>query len=172
MFVLPVRLLMLRSLSAFCLSTCRAAFCLGRALCVLRRLKCANCGDGYRAAVRPSLCGAYHVRNDRQSTPAPLDPPRRLVIRSLPFRAESDVHGCRTRARERCAVLRIVAALAMLALLSRNSRLLLGYEEPTLRRTFGQEYETYCGQVRRWCRGYEPHRILMLANTGMERNRA
>src|SRR5258708_9669242 len=37
---LPVRLLMLRSLSAFCLSTCRAAFCLGPALSVLRRLKC------------------------------------------------------------------------------------------------------------------------------------
>jgi len=24
------------------------------------------------------------------------------------------------------------------------------YEEPTLRRTFGQGYETYCLQVRRW----------------------
>jgi protein-S-isoprenylcysteine O-methyltransferase Ste14 len=24
------------------------------------------------------------------------------------------------------------------------------YEEPTLRRTFGQEYEAYCRQVRRW----------------------
>src|SRR5260221_13093120 len=34
---LPVRLLMLRSLSGFCLSTCRAAFCVCRALCVLRR---------------------------------------------------------------------------------------------------------------------------------------
>jgi protein-S-isoprenylcysteine O-methyltransferase Ste14 len=24
------------------------------------------------------------------------------------------------------------------------------YEEPTLRRTFAQEYELYCGRVRRW----------------------
>jgi protein-S-isoprenylcysteine O-methyltransferase Ste14 len=24
------------------------------------------------------------------------------------------------------------------------------YEEPTLRQTFGQEYEAYCRQVRRW----------------------
>jgi protein-S-isoprenylcysteine O-methyltransferase Ste14 len=24
------------------------------------------------------------------------------------------------------------------------------YEEPTLRRAFGQEYEVYCRQVRRW----------------------
>jgi len=26
----------------------------------------------------------------------------------------------------------------------------VGYEEPTLRRTFGQEYESYCRQVGRW----------------------
>jgi len=26
----------------------------------------------------------------------------------------------------------------------------VGYEEPTLRRTFGQEYEAYSRQVRRW----------------------
>ncbi|MGH9932458.1 MAG: methyltransferase [Pyrinomonadaceae bacterium] len=24
------------------------------------------------------------------------------------------------------------------------------YEEPVLRRTFGQEYEAYCGRIRRW----------------------
>jgi protein-S-isoprenylcysteine O-methyltransferase Ste14 len=27
------------------------------------------------------------------------------------------------------------------------------YEEPTLRRTFGQEYEAYCHRVRRWWPG-------------------
>ncbi|MGA2218908.1 MAG: hypothetical protein ABSG51_12520, partial [Terracidiphilus sp.] len=26
----------------------------------------------------------------------------------------------------------------------------LGYEEPTLTRNFGQEYEAYCHRVRRW----------------------
>jgi protein-S-isoprenylcysteine O-methyltransferase Ste14 len=26
----------------------------------------------------------------------------------------------------------------------------IGYEEPTLRQTFGQVYETYCRQIRRW----------------------
>ena len=26
----------------------------------------------------------------------------------------------------------------------------VGYEEPTLRQTFGPEYEAYCRQVRRW----------------------
>jgi protein-S-isoprenylcysteine O-methyltransferase Ste14 len=26
----------------------------------------------------------------------------------------------------------------------------IGYEEPTLRRTFGQEYDVYCRNTRRW----------------------
>jgi len=26
----------------------------------------------------------------------------------------------------------------------------IGYEEPTLRRTFGAEYEAYCREVPRW----------------------
>jgi len=26
----------------------------------------------------------------------------------------------------------------------------VSYEEPTLRQTFGQDYEAYCGKVRRW----------------------
>jgi protein-S-isoprenylcysteine O-methyltransferase Ste14 len=26
----------------------------------------------------------------------------------------------------------------------------VAYEEPTLRRTFGEDYEQYCRQVRRW----------------------
>jgi protein-S-isoprenylcysteine O-methyltransferase Ste14 len=26
----------------------------------------------------------------------------------------------------------------------------IGYEEPTLRRTFGEQYDAYCREVRRW----------------------
>jgi protein-S-isoprenylcysteine O-methyltransferase Ste14 len=26
----------------------------------------------------------------------------------------------------------------------------IGYEEPALRRTFGEQYDTYCRDVRRW----------------------
>jgi protein-S-isoprenylcysteine O-methyltransferase Ste14 len=28
--------------------------------------------------------------------------------------------------------------------------LVMSYEEPALKRTFGKEYEDYCRQVRRW----------------------
>jgi protein-S-isoprenylcysteine O-methyltransferase Ste14 len=31
------------------------------------------------------------------------------------------------------------------------------YEEPTLRSTFGEEYEAFCGNVRRWIPGVRPY---------------
>jgi len=87
-----------------------------------------------------------------QGTPAPFDPPRRLVVQG-PYRlARNPMY--------------IGAGLALGgAALFYESWMLLGYaaglwvaahlfvvlyEEPTLRRTFGKEYETYCRRVRRW----------------------
>ena len=87
-----------------------------------------------------------------KGTPAPFDPPRRLVVRG-PY-----------------AVLRnpmyLGAGLALVgASLFYQSPVLLGYaaafflvthgfavlyEEPTLRRTFGADYEAYCRRVSRW----------------------
>jgi protein-S-isoprenylcysteine O-methyltransferase Ste14 len=87
-----------------------------------------------------------------KGTPAPFDPPRRLVIQG-PYRFVRNP-------------MYIGAGLALTsAALFYESLPLLGYavlfflathvfvvwyEEPTLRQTFGQEYEAYCGQVRRW----------------------
>lgn len=87
-----------------------------------------------------------------RGTPAPFDPPRRLVIRG-PYRIVRNP-------------MYIGAGLALAgAALFYHSGLLLTYsagffllmhsfvvwhEEPTLRRTFGQDYEAYCHQVRRW----------------------
>jgi protein-S-isoprenylcysteine O-methyltransferase Ste14 len=87
-----------------------------------------------------------------RGTPAPFDPPRRLVIRG-PYRFVRNP-------------MYIGAGLALAsAALFYQSWPLLGYagcfflvthlfvvvyEEPTLRRTFGEEYEAYCRQVRRW----------------------
>lgn len=87
-----------------------------------------------------------------RGTPAPFDPPRRLVIQG-PYRFVRNP-------------MYIGAGLALLgAALFYESLLLLGYtglfflithlfvvryEEPTLRRNFGQAYETYCRRVRRW----------------------
>jgi protein-S-isoprenylcysteine O-methyltransferase Ste14 len=87
-----------------------------------------------------------------KGTPAPFDPPRRLVVKG-PYRFVRNP-------------MYIGAGLAMLgAALFYQSFGLLGYivmyfllthllvawyEEPTLRRTFGSDYEAYCASVRRW----------------------
>lgn len=87
-----------------------------------------------------------------KGTPAPFDPPRRLVIRG-PYRLVRNP-------------MYIGAALGLLgaALFYQSWSLFLytaiflllthlfviGYEEPTLRRNFGTEYIDYCGRVRRW----------------------
>jgi protein-S-isoprenylcysteine O-methyltransferase Ste14 len=87
-----------------------------------------------------------------QGTPAPFDPPQRLVVRG-PYRFVRNP-------------MYIGAALALAgAALYYESLELLGYtgafllvthlfvvlyEEPTLRRLFGAEYDAYCVRTRRW----------------------
>jgi protein-S-isoprenylcysteine O-methyltransferase Ste14 len=87
-----------------------------------------------------------------KGTPAPFDPPRRLVIRG-PYRFVRNP-----------MYIGAVLALAGAALFYKSAPLLayaasflvvchffvLAYEEPMLRRTFGADYEAYCQRVRRW----------------------
>jgi protein-S-isoprenylcysteine O-methyltransferase Ste14 len=87
-----------------------------------------------------------------RGTPAPFDPPRRLVVQG-PYRIVRNP-------------MYLGAGLALSgAAVFYQSMLLLGYaglfllmthlfvvyyEEPTLRRTFDREYEAYCRRVGRW----------------------
>ena len=87
-----------------------------------------------------------------RGTPAPFDPPRRLVVRG-PYKFVRNP-------------MYLGAGLALAAAaLFYESRALMGYaalffllthgfvvwyEEPTLRSTFGTEYESYCKRTRRW----------------------
>src|SRR5712691_2016175 len=87
-----------------------------------------------------------------KGTQAPFDPPRRLVIRG-PYRFVRNP-----------MYIGAGLALAGAALFYQSLPLLgyagffflathlfvVGYEEPTLRQTFGQEYEAYRRKVRRW----------------------
>ena len=102
-----------------------------------------------------------------KGTPAPFDPPRRLVIRG-PYRFVRNP-------------MYIGAALALAsAALFYKSLPLLGYaaffflathafvvlyEEPTLRRTFGQDYEAYCRQVSRWAQGVNRTGVSRIPST-------
>jgi protein-S-isoprenylcysteine O-methyltransferase Ste14 len=87
-----------------------------------------------------------------RGTPAPFDPPRRLVIRG-PYRFVRNPMYIGAGVALASAALFYeswpLLGYAGLFLLVAHVFVVL-YEEPTLRRTFGQEYEAYCRQVRRW----------------------
>lgn len=87
-----------------------------------------------------------------RGTPAPIDAPRRLVVRGM-YRF--------TRNPMYVAVLAVISGLAMLfqSMLLLLYALCVGivvhlfvvfYEEPHLRRVFGADYEEYCSRVGRW----------------------
>jgi len=87
-----------------------------------------------------------------RGTPAPFDPPRRLVVRG-PYRyvrnpmymgAGLALAGA-AMSWESWSLL----AYAGIFLLTAHLFVVL-YEEPALRRAFGVEYEVYCHRVRRW----------------------
>ena len=87
-----------------------------------------------------------------KGTPAPFDPPRRLVVRG-PYRMVRNPMYLGAGLALASAALFYqsapVAAYAALFWLATHL-FVVAYEEPTLRRTFGAEYEQYCRRVRRW----------------------
>jgi protein-S-isoprenylcysteine O-methyltransferase Ste14 len=88
----------------------------------------------------------------RKGTPAPFDPPRRLVMRG-PYRfVRNPMYIGAALALSGAALfygswsILIYAGVFLLAL----HLFVVAYEESTLRRTFGSEHEAYCRQVGRW----------------------
>lgn len=87
-----------------------------------------------------------------RGTPAPFDPPRRLVVRG-PYRwVRNPMYvGAGVALAGASLFYRSLELLGFTALFFVVTHLfVLGYEEPTLRRLFGDEYRAYCRQVRRW----------------------
>ena len=87
-----------------------------------------------------------------RGTPAPFDPPRRLVV-SGPYRyVRNPMYVGAAAALAGAALfyqsLALVGYAALFVLVAHAFVIL--YEEPHLRRTFGEEYQTYCRRVRRW----------------------
>jgi len=90
-----------------------------------------------------------------KGTPAPFDPPRRLVIRG-PYRfVRNPMYlGAGLALAGAALFYESLPLLAYVGLFILVTHLfVLGYEEPTLRRSFGPEYEAYCQHVRRWWPG-------------------
>ena len=87
-----------------------------------------------------------------RGTPAPIDAPKRLVVRGL-YRV--------TRNPMYVGVLTVILGWAMLfhapalllygiAVWTCFETFVVFYEEPHLRQVFGSEYESYCARVGRW----------------------
>jgi protein-S-isoprenylcysteine O-methyltransferase Ste14 len=87
-----------------------------------------------------------------KGTPAPFDPPRRLVVRGPYRRVRNPMYVGAVLALAGAAwFYQSVALLGFTGLFALATHLfVIAYEEPTLRRTFGDEYLTYCRHVRRW----------------------
>ena len=90
-----------------------------------------------------------------RGTPAPIDPPRQLIVRGLYRYVRNPIY---------LGVLLVIVGWAVAS----GSRRVFVYgiavallfhafvflvEEPLLRRRFGSAYEAYCGTVRRWLPG-------------------
>jgi protein-S-isoprenylcysteine O-methyltransferase Ste14 len=87
-----------------------------------------------------------------KGTPAPFDPPRRLVVRG-PYRLlRNPMYLGGALALAGAALFfeseRLAGYAALFLLLTHV--FVLVYEEPTLRRTFGEDYQAYCRRVGRW----------------------
>ncbi len=87
-----------------------------------------------------------------KGTPAPFDPPRRLVVRG-PYRfLRNPMYvGAGLAVGGAALFFESIQLLTFIALFLLATHLfVVFYEEPTLRRTFGPEYESYCRRVHRW----------------------
>jgi protein-S-isoprenylcysteine O-methyltransferase Ste14 len=87
-----------------------------------------------------------------KGTPAPFDPPRRLVTRGPYGYVRNPMYiGAALALGGAALVYRSPGLLAYLCLFAvATHTFVVLYEEPALRRQFDAEYAAYCARVRRW----------------------
>jgi len=87
-----------------------------------------------------------------RGTPAPFDPPGRLVVRGPYAVVRNPMYiGAGLALAGASLFLRSLPLLGYAAaFLAVTHLFVVLYEEPTLRRSFGADYETYCCRVGRW----------------------
>ena len=106
------------------------------------------------------LCCLWDFATTGRGTPAPIDPPKELVVRGLYRTVRNPMY---------VGVLLVIAGWVVLiqtwALVAYASVMWLLFhgfvvlvEEPMLRRRFGAAYDAYCRKVRRWWPG-RPQRV-------------
>jgi len=90
-----------------------------------------------------------------RGTPAPIDPPKQLVVKGLYRYVRNPMYVGITLILLGETLLFEAAVLFLYAgfLLVCAHLFIVYYEEPTLRRLFGASYESYCKSVSRWFPG-------------------
>lgn len=90
-----------------------------------------------------------------RGTPAPFDPPRRLVVTGPYRHVRNPMYvGAGVALAGAALYYGSLALLGFLAFLGLAAHLfIVFYEEPTLGRLFGEEYDAYRARVRRWVPG-------------------
>ena len=98
------------------------------------------------------LCCAWDFTFTGKGTPAPIDPPKELVVKGLYryVRNPMYVGVLLILLGEALLFESVVVILYALLLLSASHLFVVFYEEPTLARMFGASYERYRQSVRRW----------------------
>lgn len=96
-------------------------------------------------------CAFSFVRFGR-GTPAPIDPPKELVVKGLYRWSRNPMYvGIISILIGEAILFRSTALLGYAAVVFVGFNLfILCYEEPTLRQMFGESYERYCKTVPRW----------------------
>ena len=96
-------------------------------------------------------CAVDFIRNGR-GTPAPYDPPKTLVVNGLYRTSRNPMYvGVASIILGEAILFRAGALWAYAALVGLAFHLrVLWYEEPALRRLFGESYVKYCAEVPRW----------------------
>jgi protein-S-isoprenylcysteine O-methyltransferase Ste14 len=87
-----------------------------------------------------------------KGTPAPFDPPRRLVTRGAYRFVRNPMYiGAGLALAGAALFYESLPLLGYIGLFLAITHLfVVWYEEPVLRQTFGEEYEAYLGRTRRW----------------------
>lgn len=98
------------------------------------------------------MCAFWAFALRGKGTPAPIDPPKKLVVEG-PYRVvRNPMYGgvLFVMLGEGIVFRSLAMAELGVAFFAGTMLFVLLYEEPMLRRTFGAEYEEYCRRVPRW----------------------
>jgi protein-S-isoprenylcysteine O-methyltransferase Ste14 len=91
-------------------------------------------------------------------TPAPMDPPRRLVVRGLYRFVRNPMYAgdLLVLLGESLLYESVILTVYGLAMFGVFHLFILWHEEPALKRRFGESYQQYCKAVRRWIPSFQP----------------